>query len=300
MRWVERYENDGEIKRYDKEPIAYKVHKKHVKFILEEITKNKMITMDELYLKIKNKFDNFELSKMHIHRIINDNNITLKLSRVRHEPIKRFGKDIDINKKLKEFYTEIKKYNINDVICIDETSINAFQKRNHCYSDLGKRCVIKTTSQEVFKKYTAIFAISTKGVLGWKLYEKGGIDTDRLTRFLEKYITEKYKKKIIILDNASSHRNEIVKDLINKKNKVLYSIPYQHFTNSIEAYFNVIKTKLQKYDGLTYDEIKHNIKKVIKKIQIEIYENIFKGAYERPEKYVSNKKSRKKPLKNYL
>ena len=64
---------------------------------------------------------------------------------------------------------------------------------------------------------------------------------------------------------------------------MLYSIPYQHFTNSIESYFNVIKTKLQKYDGLTYDEIKHNMKKVIKKIQIEIYENIFKGAYERPE-----------------
>ena len=33
----------------------------------------------------------------------------------------------------------------------------------------------KTHSQEVFKKYTGIFAISTKGVLGWKLYDKGGI-----------------------------------------------------------------------------------------------------------------------------
>jgi len=61
---------------------------------------------------------------------------------------------------------------------------------------------------------------------------------------------------------------------------VLYSIPYQHFTNNIESYFNIIKTKLQKYEGLTYDEIKHNINKVIKKIQIEIYEHIFKGAYE--------------------
>ena len=36
----------------------------------------------------------------------------------------------------------------------------------------GKRCVIKTQSQEVFKKYTGIFAVSTKGVLGWELYEK--------------------------------------------------------------------------------------------------------------------------------
>jgi len=42
----------------------------------------------------------------------------------------------------------------------------------------------KTQSQEVFKKYTRIFAISTKGVLGWELYEKSGINTDRLYDFL--------------------------------------------------------------------------------------------------------------------
>ena len=33
-------------------------------------------------------------------------------------------------------------------------------KRNHCYNEIGKRCVIKTQSQEVFKKYTCIFAIN--------------------------------------------------------------------------------------------------------------------------------------------
>jgi transposase len=97
MRWVERYENDGEIKRYDKEPIAYKVHKKHVKFILEEISKNKMITMDELYLKIKNKFDNFELSKMHIHRIINDNNITLYCKKCRKDDMENLSNKKCIN-----------------------------------------------------------------------------------------------------------------------------------------------------------------------------------------------------------
>ena len=56
----------------------------------------------------------------------------------------------------------------------------------------------------MFKKYTGIFAISYNGVLGWDLYEKGGIDSDRLYEFLEKHITKKYKNKLIILDNASS------------------------------------------------------------------------------------------------
>jgi hypothetical protein len=158
------------------------------------------------------------------NRILTDNNITLKITKIRHEPNKRFGKDININDKLKEFYKEIKKYDIKDIISIDETSISGLQKRNHCYSELGKRCVIKTQSQEVFKKYTAIFAINYKGVIGWTLYEKGGIDSLRLKKFLEDNIISKYKNKVIILDNASSHRNEIIKNLINKNNKLLYSI----------------------------------------------------------------------------
>jgi len=83
--------------------------------------------------------------------------------------------------------------------------------------------------KEVFKKYTGIFAISTKGVIGWELYEKSGINADRLYEFLETHITSKYKDKLIILDNASSHRNDKIKELINKNNKLLYAVPYQHF-----------------------------------------------------------------------
>ena len=107
----------------------------------------------------------------------------MKLTRIRHEPVKIFGKDIDINKKFKEFYEEVKKYKLKDIICIDETSIKSLQKCQNCYSEMGKRCVIKTTSQEIFKKYTGIFAITSKGVIEWDLYEKGGINTDRLVEF---------------------------------------------------------------------------------------------------------------------
>jgi hypothetical protein len=39
--------------------------------------------------------------------------------------------------------------------------------------------------------------------------------------------------------------------------------------------------------------LKENISKVMGEIPKEKYENIFKGAYERPEKYVSNNKTRK-------
>jgi hypothetical protein len=46
---------------------------------------------------------------------------------------------------------------------------------------------------------------------GWDLYEKSGINADRMVEFLEANITNKFKNKLIILDNASSHRNPKVK-----------------------------------------------------------------------------------------
>lgn len=172
--------------------------------------------------------------------------------------------------------------------------------RRKCYEELGKRCVVKTENQEVFKKYTGIFAISSKGVIGYEVYKKGGIDSNRMVDFINKFINGKYKNKLIILDNASSHRNQLVKDVIKKDNNLLYAVPYQHYTNTIEGYFNVLKSRLQKKKGLTYDELVNNVKDVLNEIQIHIYKNLIKGAYDRSEKYVKRPSTRKRKPKKYL
>jgi hypothetical protein len=73
-------------------------------------------------------------------------------------------------------------------------------------------------------------------------------------------------------------------------------VPYQHFTNSIENYFSMLKSRLQKTEGLKYTDLKTNIGNVLRTIPEKNYENIFKGAYERPDKYVAKNKTRKKPI----
>jgi transposase len=297
LRWTKRYKEEKEIKRHNREPISYKIKKEHIKFILEELKNNKTITIEDLLTKLKNKYTSLKISRFHLSRIIKENYVSLKITKIRHEPVKRFGKDININEKIKDFYNEIEKYKIDDIICIDETSINSLQLRHHCYNDVGKRCVIKTNSQEVFKKYTGVFAISINGVEGYELYNKDGIDSDRLLAFLEKFITNKYKNKVIILDNASSHRNERVKELINKNNKLIYSVPYQHYTNSIEMFFSLLKSKLQKKKGLLYDDLNNNIKETIKTIPDDYYKRILNGTYNRQKDYIKKNKIRK--YKNY-
>lgn len=112
MRWVERYKKDGNVDIHYRKPVAYKVKKEYVDFLLKELKKNKTITIEDLLHLLKNKYPDVDLNKSHINRIIKDNNITLKITRIRHEPVKRFGKDIDINANIKKFYEEIKKYKI--------------------------------------------------------------------------------------------------------------------------------------------------------------------------------------------
>lgn len=172
--------------------------------------------------------------------------------------------------------------------------------RRKCYEELGKICIVKTENQEVFKKYTGIFAISTKGVIGYEVYKKGGIDSNRMVDFINKFINEKYKNKLIILDNAGSHINQLVKYAIKNDNNLLYTVPYQHYTNVIEGYFNVLKSRLQKKKGLTYNELVNNVKDVLDEIPINIYKNLIKVAYDRNEKYVKKSSTRKRKPKKYL
>ena len=80
-------------------------------------------------------------------------------------------------------------------------------------------------------------------VEGWELYEKSGINTERLIEFLEKFITEKYKNKLIILDNAPAHKNERIREFVNRHNQLLYSVPYQHFSTAIENYFIMLNSE---------------------------------------------------------
>ena len=58
----------------------------------------------------------------------------------------------------------------------------------------------------------------------------------------------------------------------------LYTNPYQHYTNAIDGYFNVLKSRLQKKKGLTYNKLDNNVKDVLDEIPIHIYKNLIKGA----------------------
>ena len=44
--------------------------------------------------------------------------------------------------------------------------------------------------------------------------------------------------------NIAAFKESQLNNLINQNNKVLFAVPYQHFTNAIENYFSIFKSKL--------------------------------------------------------
>jgi hypothetical protein len=64
--------------------------------------------------------------------------------------------------------------------------------------------------------------MTTEGILSYTIYSKGGMNSNKLIKFLNKSLSEQ-KNKLIILNNASNHKNKLVQNAITKNNFLLYS-----------------------------------------------------------------------------
>jgi hypothetical protein len=123
--------------------------------------------------------------------------------------------------------------------------------------------------------------MTTEGILSYTIYFKNGINSTRLVEFLNTFLSTT-KNKLIILDNASSHKNKQVQNAITKNNSLLYSVPYQHGTQAIEGFFNILKSRLkQKSSDLSYNNLYLNVKNVISEIPKSFYLNLIKGTYKK-------------------
>lgn len=278
-RWIIRYLTNGTVSNKQRKEGSYKITKTHVKFILDLVKHKSNITLWQILALFHEKFKDITISKSHLVNLLTFANLTYKKYNVMHKPDKRYNIPIDHKKEYKTFYDKIKEYSIKQIICIDETSIQTGTHINHCRFEIGKRCRKITTSNEVFKKYTLIVAISYHGIVDWILYKKGGIDNVRLIEFLERKIFD-YQDNLILMDNATAHKKQNVLTAIkNSGNDYVHIVPYQHNLNTIERFFNQLKHYIKLDEPMNYDEIKLSVKNSIKKISKQNFKNYFKGTY---------------------
>lgn len=174
-RWVDRYNKDKSIKRYNRKPISYKITNLQVKYALELLKNNEQITMFELRKLIMKKYPNFKITSQHLGEVIRDSNRTRKRTKHQHFPLTRYKITLNKKEELKTFYKEVDKYDIDKIICLDETSIRPamIPEYSRCY--IGKKCVYKTDDSYIFRTFTLLVAINNNKCVGYLLYEKGGM-----------------------------------------------------------------------------------------------------------------------------
>ena len=302
--WIKRYNSSKNLTRRNRKPISYKITKPQVKTALELLKKNEQLTMNELAFDMKQKYPTFDITPQHLGHVIRDNNQTRKRTRHEHFPNERYKKPIDKQTEMNAFYQKIKNYPLNKIICLDETSVGSALHPTYSRCYLGRRCRIKTSNQFVFRKFTLLVAISNSKIVGKEMYEKGGITAERFVEFLQKHIFPHYKGFLIVLDNAKSHNNELIKNAITKSgNEYLFAIPYTPKTNNpIEAYFNQIKTYMKKNRNVeNYEQLEKNVENAIDKVKPENYKNYFQHAYGMNEtiEFIRKPSTRKRKLKIY-
>ena len=205
-RWIKRFDEEKSLDRKNKDAVSYKITHIQVKYLLKLVKQYPTYSIRLLWNKMHEKFENFDISESQVRRVIRDNNITRKRTRVRHYPDTRYNKPINLNNLMKTFYEEVDKYALNKIISIDETSIHAEMTNNYSRCELGRRCVKKTKDNRVFRKFTLVCAINNKKIIGWTLYENGGMNGERMVQFIDDFIVGKYKKHLIIMDNGGAHK----------------------------------------------------------------------------------------------
>ena len=90
-RWIKRFDGEQSLDRKNYEPISYKITQNQVKYLLKIVKQYPTLSIRLIWSKMHEKFDDFDISESQVRRVIRDNNITRKRTRVRHYPDTRYN-----------------------------------------------------------------------------------------------------------------------------------------------------------------------------------------------------------------
>ena len=123
-------------------------------------------------------------------------------------------------------------------------------KKEYGYAFKGIKLMGERSGNRKGERITVIGAINgRKGRLIAPIYIEENTNTELFNKWLEEHLLPelKYQKKVIIMDNASFHKSQTTRDLIEKAgHALLYLPPYSPDFNPIEQKWSHIKFLVKK------------------------------------------------------
>jgi len=201
--------------------------------IIESTLKTQSMNRFQLMNNIKQKFS-CDISKSSVYRVLKQNKITWKRSKKRLI----YRNPVDFNNKVKQFKLAIKKIPVNQIVSIDETSIDNYRIANYGWNISGKE-VIRKKFMKKRVRYTLICGMSNNGIIHSKIVP-GSAKSDHFNKFI-KEISGKQSNMYMLMDNAAIHHNKKLANNLSNGNKIIYNAPYSPQYNPIEMLFSKIK-----------------------------------------------------------
>lgn len=150
---------------------------------------------------------------------------------------------------LEQIKKKQKETNKGNIIYIDESWIDHNEIKNRSWSPIGKPILSEQYGYK-YKRTTLIAWVKWDTVLSPMRFE-WSTDTEIFNIWIEKYLSnELHAGDVVVLDNASFHKSEKTKILIEKKGaKILYLPPYSPDFNPIENYWALLKLHVRKHNS---------------------------------------------------
>lgn len=154
--------------------------------------------------------------------------------------------------KRKEFTEEIecieKKYGKDSIIYIDESWIDHNEIKSRSWSPIGK----PTLSEQYGYRYkrTTLLAWVRWGTVLAPFRFEWMTNTAIFNMWIEHCLCPELKEwDVVVLDNASFHKSQKTKELIEKRGaRLLFLPPYSPDLNPIENYWALLKLHVRKYN----------------------------------------------------
>lgn len=190
------------------------------------VVANPTTNAPEIRLAIKERLGK-EVSLSSVYRSLHKNGLTYKVAQRTRE-----GQDLDITH---PYFASAIDY--NNAISIDESSFYWNDSPKKGWGPKGARVHKSRPGRK--HRISLLMAVSCSGIVSYRLVS-GGVNGDVFSDFLRSIPD----RKEIILDNASIHKTQIVKDVCKEKGlRCRFIPPYSPWLNPIEFVFSATKAK---------------------------------------------------------
>jgi transposase len=226
-----------------------KLNSTQLVLLVELMEKNNDATLEEL-CDLLEKATGVRVGKSTMGRISQKLNYSLKKTLYAPEKEK-----IEVQHKRVEYWEIVRGIKVENLVFIDESGVNLAMVRLYARALKGRRARGERP-QKRGKNISIIGALSLEKVLA-KATIYGSVNAVTFEAFIVKEVVPKlWKGACVILDNATIHLGEMVREFIEKAGaSLMYLPPYCPEFSPIENFWSKVKAILRKMKARNYKDL---------------------------------------------